>query len=149
MAKIFRQKSLNFEAVSSKVQELDCSEDRENEDLSLGMDIGMESDIEEAQSDNEDSQEVTDSEYFSPRCTDITKPHQPTNKVVLSSMAKNGRNFIGKWYKTYPWLTLCTMRNKAFCFFCKKAQTLIFSTKAESTFTNTGFDNWKKSISKV
>ncbi len=43
----------------------------------------MESDIEEAQSDNEDGQEVTESECFSPCCADITKPHRPTNKVVL------------------------------------------------------------------
>ena len=26
--------------------------------------------------------------------------------IVLSSMAKNGRNFIEKWCKTYPWLTI-------------------------------------------
>ena len=81
----------------------------------------------------------------------MTKPYQPTNKTILSSMARNGRNFIEKWFKIYPWLTVCTTRKKVFCFFCKNAERkglMTFSSKAEPTFTSVGFHNWKKALQK-
>lgn len=151
MAKRLRQTCLNL---PSKRQEVHSVEEvDENEDLSFdqGMDFRLDDDVEGTESSTEESQEVTDCECQSSCCTNEVKPYQPTNKTILSSMAKNGRNFIDKWYNTFPWLTICTTRKKVFCFYCKKAKNrglLSFSTKAESTFTNIGFDNWKKALEK-
>ena len=84
-------------------------------------------------------------------CVDCTEPYQPTNKAVLAYMSNNGRQFIDKWFKTYPWLSICVIRKKVFCFHCRNAESnalLTFSTKAESTFTSTGFNNGKKALEK-
>ena len=84
-------------------------------------------------------------------CSDVTKPYQPTNKHLLSVMTNGDRNFIARWYTTYNWLTLCTERKKAFCFYSRFAQQkgiLTFSSKAEPVFTSIGFNNWRKAIAK-
>ena len=81
-------------------------------------------------------------------CVDHT---EPTNKAVLACMSNNGRHFMDKWFKTYPWLSICVTRKKVFCFHCRNAESkglLTFCTKAESTFTSTGFNNWKKTLEK-
>lgn len=54
------------------------------------------------------------------------------------------------WYKKYPWLTICTTRKKVFCFYCRvEGQGMMtFSSKAESTFTKIGYNNWKKALEK-
>ena len=49
-----------------------------------------------------EDQPLDQSECFSTCCADKTKAYQPTNKIILSSMANNGRNFVDKWYKPYP-----------------------------------------------
>ena len=84
-------------------------------------------------------------------CTDETKPYQPNDKITATSMAYKGRNFIPRWYTTFPWLSLCTTTKKVFCFYCRIAQqrnTLSFSSKAEPTFTTRGFNNWRKALAK-
>ena len=83
-------------------------------------------------------------------CTGL-KPYQPTSKAILSSMANNRRNFVEHWYKKYPWLTNCTTRKKVFCFYCRCVEgqgMMTFSSKAESTFTKIGYNNWKKALEK-
>lgn len=48
--------------------------------------------------------------------------------------------------KKYPWLTICTTKKKVYCFYCRYADNpgmLMFSSKAESTFTKVGFNNKK------
>ena len=64
--------------------------------------------------------EPSPSECNSPCCSS-SKPYQPHSQVILAKMAKNGRNFVGKWFKSCTWLTICTNRKKAFCFFCQTA----------------------------
>ena len=84
-------------------------------------------------------------------CSDETKPYQPTNKHTLLSMENGGRNFMARWYSAFNWITLCTERKKAFCFYCRIAQKkgmLSFSTKAEAIFSTVGFSNWRKAIQK-
>ena len=45
-------------------------------------------------------------------CVDCIEPYQPTNKAVLACMSNNGRHFMDKWFKTYPWLSICVTRKK-------------------------------------
>ena len=83
-------------------------------------------------------------------CCTRLKPYQPTSKAILSSMANNRRNFVEHWYKKYPWLTICTTIKKVFCFYCcvEGQGMMTFSSKAESTFTKIGYNNWKKALEK-
>ena len=82
---------------------------------------------------------------------DMNSAFQPQDKETLGSFAKGGRNFMCKWYKVHPWLTVCEERKKAFCFYCKYATNhglLTFSKKAENTFSTGGFNNWRKALKK-
>ena len=93
--------------------------------------------------------EPSPSECNSPCCSS-SKPCQPQSGS-LAKMAKNGRNFLGKWFKSYTWLTICTNRKKAFCFSCQTATNkglITMSTKADDAVSSTGFDNWKKALEK-
>jgi len=56
-----------------------------------------------------------------------------------------------KWYKLYPWLTVCEERKKVFCFYCKYAThhgLLTFRKRAENTFSTGGFNNRRKALKK-
>ena len=58
---------------------------------------------------------------------------------------------MSRWYDAFSWLTLCTAKGRAFCFYCRLAEQrgiLLFSTKAEPTFTITGFNNWRRALEK-
>ena len=74
----------------------------------------------------------------------MNSPFQPQNKETLGSFAKGGRNFMCKWYKVHPWLTVCEKRKKAFCFYCQ----IMDCKKAENTFSTGGFNNWRKALKK-
>ena len=50
-------------------------------------------------------------------CVDHTEPYQPTNKAVLACISNNGRHFMDKWFKTYPWLSICVTRKKSILYF--------------------------------
>ena len=55
------------------------------------------------------------------------------------------------WYKTYPWLSVCTTKRKVFCCYCRYAEKLNmlnFSKRCEDTFTTGGFNNWRKTLEK-
>lgn len=84
-------------------------------------------------------------------CADETKAYQPTNAQTLLSLANGGRNFQARWYGAFSWITLCTNKKKAFCFYCRLAECkgiLSFSTKAEPTFSTRGFNIWRKALEK-
>ena len=67
-------------------------------------------------------------------------------------MQKNkGRTFQETWCKDFLWITVCTTRNKAFCYTCREANKqrfLSFSKYADVAFITSGFNNWKKSLEK-
>ena len=110
-----------------------------------------ESSISEERSESHSESTDSESECLSLCCKDNSRPCQPANKIVISSLAKNGRNFMERWYQQFPWLTVCTIRKKVFCFYCRKAEKnglMSITNKAEPTFTKVGFDNWKKAIQK-
>ena len=51
----------------------------------------------------------------------------------------------------FPWITVCSTRNKAFCHACREANKkclLNFSKYGDEAFTTCGFNNWKKSLEK-
>ena len=50
-----------------------------------------------------------ESECLSVCCKDNSRPCQPGNKIIISSLSNNGRNCIERWYQQFPWLTLCTI----------------------------------------
>jgi len=83
-------------------------------------------------------------------------PHQPKDPGVLLKLRRRHgeryRHFSPGWYSTYPWLTVCISRGKAFCVycqFCTNKGLLSLAKKGEDAFVNTGFDNWKKALERL
>ena len=70
------------------------------------------------------------------------KPFKPSTQDFD---AKNkGRTFQETWYKDFPWITVCTTRNKCFCYTCRDASKqglLSFSKYADEAFATSGFNN--------
>lgn len=70
------------------------------------------------------------------------KPYQPDTKDILvktkriEGQGKNeqARYVQASWFKQYTWLTLCTSRQKLFCFHCSAAVDLIclFSARMQT-----------------
>ena len=54
------------------------------------------------------------------------------------------RGFSRDWYKSYQWLEYSVERDAAFCFPCRMFK--VGSSRCESTFTVTGFHNWKHAM---
>ena len=88
---------------------------------------------------------------------DSTEPFQPRSKSILGKTSQTsgaGKNFRARtfqvdWYNNYPWITLCTTSNLAFCHYCRKIKQKGLSTlssKQERVFTVNGFGNWKKAL---
>ena len=93
-------------------------------------------------------------------CTKDAPVNQPTDTHVLNNARKeynvNGRKVyrsVNKtWYKSFPWVTLCTSRNKLFCHVCRaqsEKSTLTMSHNADKDFIQSGFQNWKKAVEKL
>lgn len=79
------------------------------------------------------------------------RPHQPRDfgYALLTKHPKNGRTFQASWYDRFSWLSFCTRRRAAFCFYCQwgAARPWEFApSKAETTFTTRGFTAWKRAI---
>lgn len=83
------------------------------------------------------------------------KPYQPDTKEILDrtkqiqGQGKNeqARYVQASWFKQHSWLTLCTSRQKLFCFYCSAASRsnlLVFSKNADTAFVSSAFFNWRK-----
>ena len=71
------------------------------------------------------------------------KPFQPKD---FKAKIKD-RTFQERWYSDFSWITVCSTRNKAFCYACKEANKkglLNFSKYEDEAFTTRSFNNWKK-----
>ena len=67
--------------------------------------------------------------------------------ITKKKQGKQIRSFKSNWFSEYTWLTFCIPRKRVFCFYCRTAtsKTLVtYSTKGEISFTQVGFNNWKK-----
>lgn len=80
----------------------------------------------------------------------VTPNESPTQPKINFPSRKFGmgrpRSFNGDWYKTYQWLEYSIERDAAFCFPCRMFK--VGSSRCESTFTLTGFRNWKHAMGK-
>ncbi len=84
-------------------------------------------------------------------CSDETKAYHPTDKFTLQALKTKGRSFQSSWFKQFPWISVCVNRKKVFCIYCKHAkkhELFTFSKCGEKTFTDSGFQNWKKAVAK-
>ena len=72
----------------------------------------------------------------------------PTQPKINSPLRKFGvgrpRGFSRDWYKSYQWLEYSVECDAAFCFPCRMFK--VGSSRCESTFTVTGFRNWKHAM---
>ena len=56
------------------------------------------------------------------------------------------------WFTNWPWLHYVKEADHILCFYCMQANKLDMfktSTKADSTFSVTGFSNWRKAVNKI
>ena len=84
-------------------------------------------------------------------CSTADEAFQPTDKPTLSGLSSKQRNFQSKWYKDYPWLSVCATYKKVFCLYCRYGSNhglLSFANCGEKAFTKSGFNNWKKALEK-
>ena len=110
----------------------------------------------EDDSDQEDMHTITDKGIAcaSECCTNICNEQgltlfQPKDSSTIERtrwrQGQKSSLFSPNWYVTYPWMTLCITRVRAFCVFCcycvRKGLSLV---KKEDAFVTSGFDNWKK-----
>ena len=89
----------------------------------------------------------------SAKCCDLVKPVQIRDKdcVIRSTRKLQGKKwqqFSPDWYKSYPWLVLCTTRSKVLCSYCSSCRKRGLPTEKVAdggdAFLTIGFDNWKK-----
>ncbi|XP_046548889.1 zinc finger MYM-type protein 1-like [Haliotis rubra] len=122
----------------------------ESKSKDVSMESSLTSELQSSPGSDEDERQHV---CNSPCCSEISEPYQPNAASTLKkTTTKPGRSFSFSWFHEYPWLTLCTTRNKVFCFYCRLAygkdsdlQKHPTSRQPEATFISEGFNNWKKS----
>lgn len=67
-------------------------------------------------------------------------------KDFVFPKCKDNRSFQRGWLEKYSWLEYSISRDAAFCFACR--QFALKNGNIDTTFTNTGFSNWKKALEK-
>ena len=94
-------------------------------------------------------------------CSNVSTPHHPlavnsSKKKQLYSSKQHGkqkshsRTIQNGWYKTHPWISVCTSEYKVYCATCRAAgeQGLLNLKSTKSPFIHHGFNNWKKALEK-
>ena len=89
-------------------------------------------------------------------CHNMLEVSQPLDPLILKKTERLygssiKRAFTPTWYKSYPWIHLCTSNFKVYCFYCKYVVhnlQIRAGTKQDPAFTNVGFSNWKKGVEK-
>lgn len=88
-------------------------------------------------------QETTDSHTDPAQGTSAAAP------VVRSVSTK--RRFVPTWIDSFPWIQYDTVKDIVLCSTCREiflTMGLPFSSKKETVFIETGFNNWKKGVEK-
>ena len=81
------------------------------------------------------------------------KPFHPDHNFEFPStiMGNQARSCNWQWFKKYPWLDNSVEKDSVTCFVCKnqnKQDNLTTERSKEYVFLESGFRNWKKSLSK-
>ena len=81
------------------------------------------------------------------------KPFHPDHNFEFPStiMGNQARSCNWQWFKKYPWLDYSVEKDSVTCFVCKnqnKQDNLTTERSKEYVFLESGFRNWKKSLSK-
>ena len=73
---------------------------------------------------------------------DIAQIGEPIKQVFMDSYPKGDKNraFVADWFKRYKWLQYSVKKDAAFCYPCQ--QFLPHGSK-QTSYTVTGFRNWK------
>ena len=83
--------------------------------------------------------------------TTPSQPFQPKSFAFPRRFIGNReRSFVGSWFDKFPWLHYSVEKDAALCFTCMEAKRTkaISQTKGEDAFTDVGYRNWKKAITK-
>jgi hypothetical protein len=81
-----------------------------------------------------------------------------TNTPDEQLLTEAGREFSGRWrypqrqwFITHKWLQFSKSRKSVLCSWCREAikSRVVGMSKAESSFTDSGFSNWKDGASKI
>jgi|GEM_PF-6140542 len=73
--------------------------------------------------------------------SDIAQIGEPIKQVILELYPKeNNRAFVADWFKRFKWLQYSVKKDAAFCYPCQ--QFLPHGSK-QTSYTSTGFRNWK------
>ena len=90
------------------------------------------------------------------KCCDVEaavvsgQPYQIESPDILAKTKKlqgtKSRQFSVEWFKKYPWLVLCSLHFKAFCYMCKYCYNkgYLLDKYYDKAFVTSGFSNWKK-----
>ena len=73
-------------------------------------------------------------------------PVRPTNtRFLTTTLPGKARSFNPLWFKSYDWLEYALKMDACFCYPCRMfgAHGSQFGSRPESTFTLTGFRDWK------
>ena len=97
-------------------------------------------------------QEVCTSGVCTSECCASSQPLQISDAHIFQQTCKlQGKKwwqFSPEWYKTYPWLVLCSTRPKVFCSYCRSSDQVRLLKEERASggdaFMSSGFDNWKK-----
>ena len=94
-------------------------------------------------------------------CSDPHGPYQPLelteSGVARAYLSKErsgqvksySRRIQPSWYKSFPWISVCTSSFKIYCTMCRSAKfrnLLSFPKHQKSAFVEDGFMNWKKAL---
>ena len=103
------------------------------------------SDCEEETDQNVHATTTVSTEPPSEAAVPTKSPTQPKINFPLRQFGMGRpRGFNRDWYKSYQWLEYSVERDAAFCFPCRMFK--VGSSRCESTFTVTGFRNWKHAM---
>lgn len=77
--------------------------------------------------------------------SDLSLRNSPIIQKKLKTYPKNRDNrcFNPSWFNLYSWLEYSPLKDAAFCYACRH-----HGKGAETSFTSTGFSNWKCALSK-
>ena len=87
------------------------------------------------------------------KCCDVEaavvsgQPYQIESPDILAKTKKlqgtKSRQFSVEWFKKYPWLVLCSLHFKAFCYMCKYCYNkgYLLDKYYDKAFVTSGFSN--------